>query len=140
MFKKIVFAYDFSSFSEHTLEYVKTMKSIGLKQVFLVTVIEYESLSVRPVSRKLDISEYKRKTEERLLPVKESLENEGIETFIEVEYGVASKTIVEIAKREKCDLIVIGAVGSGFSNSLLGSTAQNVIKISDVPILIVPAG
>lgn len=140
MFKKIVFAYDFSSFSERALEYVKTMKSIGLKQVFLVTVIEYESLSVRPVSRKLDISEYKRKTEERLLPVKESLENEGIETFIEVEYGVASKTIVEIAKREKCDLIVIGAVGSGFSNSLLGSTAQNVIKISDVPILIVPAG
>lgn len=140
MFKKIVFAYDFSSFSEHTLEYVKTMKSIGLKQVFLVTVIEYESLSVRPVSRKLDISEYKRKTEERLLPVKESLESEGIETFIEVEYGVASKTIAEIAKREKCDLIVIGAVGSGFSNSLLGSTAQNVIKISDVPILIVPAG
>ncbi len=139
MFKKIVIAYDFSSFSERALEYVKKMKSSGLKQVFLVTVIEYESLSVRPVSRKLDISEYKRKTAERLQPVKESLENEGIETFIEVEYGVASKTIVEVAKRENCDLIVIGAVGSGFSNSLLGSTAQNVIKISDVPILIVPA-
>lgn len=139
MFETVVLAYDFSHFSERAMKYVIDMKKVGLKRVIVVTVVEYESISVRPISRKLDIDEYKRRNEERLLHVKEAIEDEGLEVETVVEYGIASKSIIEIARNRKADIIVIGAMGTGFSNALIGSTAQNIIKISDIPVLIVPS-
>ncbi len=139
MFETVVLAYDFSHFSERAMKYVIDMKKVGLKRVIVVTVVEYESISVRPISRKLDIDEYKRRNEERLLHIKEAIEDEGLEVETVVEYGIASKSIIEIARNRKADIIVIGAMGTGFSNALIGSTAQNIIKISDIPVLIVPS-
>lgn len=139
MFETVVLAYDFSHFSERAMKYVIDMKKVGLKRVIVVTVVEYESISVRPISRKLDIDEYKRRNEERLLHIKEAIEDEGLEVETVVEYGIASKSIIEIARNRKADIIVIGAMGTGFSSALIGSTAQNIIKISDIPVLIVPS-
>lgn len=139
MFETIVFPYDFSNFSEKVADFIIKMKDSGTKKVIIVSVIEYETLSVRPISKELEIQEYKRKTRERLIPLREMLEISGYEVSIYVEYGIPSKTIIETANREHANLIVMGALGSGISNSLLGSTAQNVIKISNIPVLVVPA-
>lgn len=139
MFETVVFPYDFSNFSEKVAEFIIKMKDSGIRKVVVVSVIEYETLSIRPISKELEIQEYKKKTRERLIPLREMLEIAGYEVAIYVEYGIPSKTIIETANREKASLIVMGALGSGISNSLLGSTAQNVIKISNIPVLIVPA-
>ncbi len=139
MFNTIVFPYDFSRFSENAADFVVKLKEVGTKKIIIVSVVEYESFSPRPVSHELEINAYREKTRERLKPLREKFEKEGFEVRSFVEYGVASKTIVDEAVAESADLIVMGAIGSGVSHSLLGSTAQNVLKISTVPVLIVPA-
>lgn len=62
----------------------------------------------------------------------------GIEFEREVASGDPAHTIVDIAERFECDLIVMGARGSGLLRSaLLGSVSQAVLHASAVPVMIV---
>jgi len=122
-----------------TIPYVKEFRNFGTEKVILVTVLEYEGLSARLVSRSVELSEYKENTIKRIEPVKKELEKAGFKVEVFVDYGIASKVIVKKAVDENAELIIMGALGSGLASNLLGSTAQNVLKISPVPILIVPA-
>ncbi|MGB9694583.1 MAG: universal stress protein [Caldisericaceae bacterium] len=139
MFKTIVFSYDFSCFSESVVPYIKDMKSAGLERVVVVSVLEYGELYPRPVSKELELKEYKEKNRSRLDSVKDEFESVGIKVKLYVDYGIASKVISYVAVEEHADLIVMASIGAGFSHGLLGSTVQNVIKLSKVPVLIVPA-
>jgi nucleotide-binding universal stress UspA family protein len=139
MFKTIVFPYDFSRFSESVVPYIKNMKDTGLEKVIIVSVLEYGELYPRPVSKELELKEYKEKNKTRLDSVKEEFKNIDISIKLYVDYGIASKVISYVAMEEHADLIVMASIGAGFSHSLLGSTVQNVIKISQIPVLIVPA-
>jgi nucleotide-binding universal stress UspA family protein len=121
------------------IPYVKEFKNFGTEKVILVTVLEYEGLSARLVSRSVELSEYKENTIKRLEPVKKELEQVGLDVGVFVEYGIASKMIVKEAIEEKAGLIIMGALGSGLASNLLGSTVQNVLKISSIPVFIVSA-
>lgn len=53
-----------------------------------------------------------------------------------VELGPAAATVVELATREKSDLIVMGTHGrTGWSRALLGSTAEHVLRSAPCPVL-----
>lgn len=138
MFKTIVFSYDFSRFSESVVPYIKNMKDAGLEKVIIVSVLEYGELYPRPVSKELELREYKEKNRARLDLLKEEFKSINISVKLYVDYGIASKMISYVAMEEHADLIVMASIGAGFSHSLLGSTVQNVIKISQIPVLIVP--
>ncbi len=57
---------------------------------------------------------------------------------IEFISGLPPGRIVEFAKKEQAQLIVIGSCGrSGLSHILLGSVAERVAQISDIPVVIV---
>lgn len=48
-------------------------------------------------------------------------------------------TILDTAKKKKCDLIVMGTVGqSGLRGMLIGSTAHKVLSKSKIPVMVVP--
>ena len=54
--------------------------------------------------------------------------------------GKPSQGIVDIAKEWEADLIVMGTQGkTGLKRLLMGSTAENIIRLSDMPILVVPS-
>ncbi len=56
-----------------------------------------------------------------------------------VAHGKIADSILQIAKKEKCDLIVIGTHGrTTLEELLLGSTAHKLIKYSTIPIYIIP--
>jgi len=57
-----------------------------------------------------------------------------------IKYGAGAERIVEFAKSEGVDLIVMGARGIGFLEGLLGggSVADKVVKNTDVPVMLVP--
>jgi nucleotide-binding universal stress UspA family protein len=51
-----------------------------------------------------------------------------------------SHGIIKVAKDWQADLIVIGTLGkSGLKRVFLGSTAENTIRLSSIPILVIPA-
>lgn len=57
-----------------------------------------------------------------------------------VELGPPATAIVALARREKCDLIVMGTHGrTGWSRALLGSTAEQVLRSAPCAVLTVKA-
>jgi nucleotide-binding universal stress UspA family protein len=55
--------------------------------------------------------------------------------------GTPADEILEAARREDADLIVVGTRGAGnIARLLLGSTAQRVLRRARVPVLAVPSG
>jgi nucleotide-binding universal stress UspA family protein len=54
--------------------------------------------------------------------------------------GAPAREIVETARAEHCDLIVVGAQGStGMERMFLGSTAERVVRSAHCPVLTVQA-
>ncbi|MGZ3769307.1 MAG: universal stress protein [Bdellovibrio sp.] len=57
-----------------------------------------------------------------------------------IENGDPKKKIVEIAKEWKADFIIIGSHGrTGMNRILMGSVAENVLRHSSCPVIVVPA-
>lgn len=55
--------------------------------------------------------------------------------------GAAADVIVDVARREKIDLLVVGSHGmSGAERLIFGSTAEGVLRRTGTPVMIVPPG
>jgi nucleotide-binding universal stress UspA family protein len=55
-----------------------------------------------------------------------------------IKNGVPAETIVETAKEQNCDLIVMGTHGHGaITDVLIGSTAKWVVRQSLIPVLVI---
>ncbi|MEM2882040.1 MAG: universal stress protein [Candidatus Bathyarchaeia archaeon] len=62
----------------------------------------------------------------------------GVEVIAHMERGIPFNEIVRASRRIGADVIVMGTKGSHGSRSLLGSTAEGVIRYSGIPVLVVP--
>jgi nucleotide-binding universal stress UspA family protein len=68
------------------------------------------------------------------------LKSAGVDYEREVGGGDPAHTIVDIAERYRCDLIVMGARGtSALRSALLGSVSNEVLHSASVPVMIVKA-
>jgi nucleotide-binding universal stress UspA family protein len=55
-----------------------------------------------------------------------------------IESGEPSETIIETAKEQNCDLIVMATHGRGaIADVLIGSTAKRVVRNSPIPVLVI---
>jgi nucleotide-binding universal stress UspA family protein len=72
-----------------------------------------------------------------LKKIKVHLQDDSIQTL--VVSGNIADSILETAKKEKCQLIVVGTHSrNGLEELLLGSTAHKLLKHSTLPIYIIP--
>lgn len=62
----------------------------------------------------------------------------GVEVIAHMERGIPFNEIVRASRRIGADVIMMGTKGSHGSRSLLGSTAEGVIRYSGIPVLVVP--
>ena len=66
------------------------------------------------------------------------IEAAGVPYETEVGLGEVAPTLVDMAERCGCEMLVIGARGQGaISSALLGSVSQEVVHLSPVPVTIV---
>jgi nucleotide-binding universal stress UspA family protein len=57
-----------------------------------------------------------------------------------VEEGKPYETILKVASEWAADLIIIGTHGiTGLSHLLMGSVAENVVRHSEIPVMIIPS-
>jgi nucleotide-binding universal stress UspA family protein len=74
----------------------------------------------------------------RLAPAKRKLDAAGIKYKATVLVGPIAESIVKRAKDARCDIIYIGTRGmSDLGKALVGSTANKVVHIADIPVLLV---
>jgi nucleotide-binding universal stress UspA family protein len=91
-----------------------------------------------PIYREQEISSVRTHIEAEMLPLARQLQEQGIETRVEVAFGHPAEEIVRYAEQEKVDLIAMCTHGrSGISRWILGSVADKVLRGTHLPILLI---
>jgi len=138
--KKILWATDFSDEAQEALLYAEAMakafraKLIALHVVpdFSPAFYDFASALKGEIGRR--VATVKNGARKKLETLSKS---KGISLDIIIQEGTASKKIIEVAEREKADLIVLGRRGlSAIEKLFIGSVANQVLRNSPVPILI----
>lgn len=138
--KRILVPIDFSPSSHKALEAATELAEKFHAAIILVHVVPgHPALNlVDSINEAAIITEAKAYAEERFQTSKAALEGKkiAVQSFIEVDNDVAG-SILEIMDREKADLIVISTHGvSGWYPSVFGSTTQKLVKLADVPLML----
>ncbi len=144
MYKRILVPLDGSKLSENALEHVRAVaQGYPVDMVILLRVVEPMLVDVKDFIG----AESARKTEEKLEAdakkylntIARDLKKDGIpvKTHLEVD-GEPAEKILEIAKEEKIDLIVMSTHGrSALLHWIFGSVAHKVVVHSSIPILLI---
>lgn len=137
---RVVYATDFSDHSNRVLNVLMRYKNL-ISEVVIVRVINVHRLSFPFVNVKEAIENEMRFAQEKILEITEFLDDYGIKSerfYIPV--GDPAEEIVRIAEDENADLILMGRRGRSLKKILLGSVAENVSRMSKVPVLVVKDG
>ena len=132
IFSDILIAVDFSKNSENVINYVLNLKPL-VKRVILVYV-----------SQEDESTDYIEKVKSKLEEYKNILEKKEIEAQYCIYYGKVVEKILEAAKKHNVSLIAMGITGKDeeekrrFNFLFIGSTAQKVVSLSDLPVLLIP--
>jgi nucleotide-binding universal stress UspA family protein len=138
MYKNIVLAYDGSKFSNKALqEAINIAKSSGGSLLILSVVDitdEFESeapgLTDKMAGKLLKLAQ---KALEKAATAK-------VKAKVEVHVGDAYEMIVDISKKKKADIIVMGSHGrTGLTRLLMGSVTSRVIGHAPCSVLVVKA-
>ncbi len=138
--KKILVPQDFSEYSLHALKYAVTFAELFRSELIVLHIVEpivYPAdFSFGQVSIPAMEEEIRRHSEEQLTDLVAKEIPSGIKATPIIRIGKPFIEIVEVAKSESTDLIVISSHGrTGMDHVLFGSTADKVVRKAPCPVL-----
>ncbi|NUU59109.1 universal stress protein [Paenibacillus agri] len=142
LFSKILLAYDGSKASNQALERaIELAKVTPGSSLHVVHAFDFprffigEALAPLPASVNKEYYDLAVKTTEE---VKGRLEAEGLNAHVELLQGSPAEVILNYAKENGADVIVIGSRGlGGIREFVLGSVSHNVVQSARIPVLVV---
>ena len=141
MFKKILFATDFSDVSQKAVKYIKQLKGAGAQEVIVLHVIDEKELLVlsRVPDQYLQIkAQMEKEIAKEMAVVEADMTAEGFRVKLKVKTGKPFTEIMMTAADEKVSIIVVGSHGrSNIEEMLMGSVSENVIRHAKVPLLVI---
>jgi nucleotide-binding universal stress UspA family protein len=139
--KKILIPVDFTEMSENAALQASEMAKLLNAEIYLLHVIpsngHYSALNLeKPTPAKI-INEVERSINEKMEDFKNRIAKKtGITPKVTVYTGNVVNRIIEFSHREKIDQIIMGTHGaSGYKEMFLGSNAQRVVTLSEIPVL-----
>jgi nucleotide-binding universal stress UspA family protein len=136
-FKKILIPIDGSVYSEKCLERACELGDAFNSDLILIYVVE-KSLPINLLDRKEYLNILRKFGNNILEKANKKLLKKGITAKIFLKEGNIVNEIEKIAKKEKCDIIVVGNKGLGsVSRLLLGSVSNKISQSSSCSVLIV---
>lgn len=142
-FETILMPTDFSTPSQHALEYAVALAKQSGAAIHLVHVVAYpieiasfaEAYYVEYAGLRKQVTE---DVERQLAALAKTIP--GLTVTTEVLEGAPARAIVAAARDRNCQLIVMGTHGRGaFSHLVLGSVAERVVRTAACPVLTVSA-
>ena len=134
-FGKILWPTDFSENAAVAFNYVKKLREAGAEEAVLVHVQDERAMRHRSPER---LAEFDRVDEKRLAEYAGELERVGYAVKVRLERGHPVAKTLEAAEAEDVGCIVMGSHGRGaIAEVLLGGTAENVVRRSRRPVLVV---
>ncbi|HEV6966048.1 MULTISPECIES: universal stress protein [Roseateles] len=143
MFKRILVPTDGSDITAHAVDTAIQLAKVHGAQLLTLSVMEpfpYSAVSeIQPVPPQEFLDAQRRVATQRVEAVSAAAAAQGLSCQAHtVEALHAWEAIVEHAKREGADLIVMASHGrKGLASLLLGSEAQKVLTHIELPVLIV---
>ena len=149
--KKILIAIDDSKISEHAAAYGFDIARLYNAEVGLVHIVEpvmlppagTDVMTGTPfegtVANDFEMIKAQAESSENIL--EKTADKFGTELKVThfTQYGSTAGGIIDCGREFKADLIVLGTHGrTGLDRLLMGSTAEHVVRHSDVPVLVVP--
>jgi len=145
-YKKILFCTDFSENADHAFEYAYGVAKRDEGLLYILHVIpknpheEYTAVYLgsetaekirHGILENLD-ADYQAHYASKIEP--------GVSFEIVTKSGREDEEILDLAKKEQVDLIVMGTHGrTGVEHIFFGSVAEKVIRQSHIPVLIIPS-
>ncbi len=134
---KVFFAADGSAFTKKALTFLVRNKNLLGKGDELVVVHVQHAISAQ-IERKLgsaEVTAYQAKQAAAILkPIKKFLDKHVVKYRCGWVVGTAARQIIDFSKRERVQMIVMGAHGYGLlSRMFMGSVAQRVSAESETP-------
>jgi nucleotide-binding universal stress UspA family protein len=155
MFAKILVPLDGSELSEKALAMAQNLASASDTSIHLMQVISLRpELDARRGSggESITVLEMVQDAARRLIEVQTArgkeyleglavqLQKAGINVTTVIREGAADENIVEYAKEQEIDLIVMSTHGrSGFKRFFVGSVTDRIIRSGETPVLVLPA-
>jgi nucleotide-binding universal stress UspA family protein len=136
-FKNILVPIDGSVYSEKSLERASEFVDAFGSSITLIYVVE-KSIPINLLDRKEYLEILRKFGTNVLEKANKKLSKKGITAKISLKEGNIVNEIEKIAKKEKCDLIIVGNKGLGsVSRLLLGSVSNKISQSSSCSVLIV---
>jgi nucleotide-binding universal stress UspA family protein len=137
-FKTLLFHTRFRELAFNSLKTVLELKAAGLKKVVLAHVIPREDVAFVPYGGTLKEDE-KRIREEARIKFEDWIQTIGdpqVEFHQRIEMGAANPEILDMAKAEKADLIVVGRKKrTTLEKVYVGTHILDILRRSEIPVL-----
>ena len=143
MYKIILVPLDMSARAERILPHVEDLAHRYDAKVIFLYVLEPNNGIVGPNGSEVNLSEEvvrkrKNEAENYLASWQGEFREKGITARTRLEYGPVVATIINVAEREKADLIAMASHGrGGLSRVFYGSVAAGVLQRVDRPLFLV---
>lgn len=139
---KILIGIDGSDCSRAAVQFVRKLAwPAGTRAIVASAVqpvvVAYTELYVTPSSEEM-LAEERRSHEEMVSMAEHDLREVGLRTDARVLEGDPRESLVQMAKAEKVDLIIVGSHGrSGLAKLVMGSVASHVVTHAPCSVLVV---
>lgn len=137
-FETLLFHTRFRELAFNSLKNLIELKTAGLKKVVLAHVIPREDVAFVPYGGTLKEDENRMREEARLKfdDWIRTIGDPQLEFCQRIEVGAANADILEMAKQEKVDMIVVGRKKrTALEKVYVGSHVLDILRRSDVPVL-----
>ncbi|QKQ98642.1 universal stress protein [Candidatus Nanohaloarchaea archaeon] len=137
MYDKILVPTDGSDRSEKALEMAETVAETHSAELHIVNVIDQRNDNLNGMAPSA-VNQLEKARIEMVEDQQEEAEEEGLDVKADVVHGVPHEEIADYVEEHDIDGIIIGSTGNtGIDNLLLGSTADKVLRTTDVPVTVV---
>jgi nucleotide-binding universal stress UspA family protein len=137
---RIMIAVDGSELALDAVRHGVALARKGLQAQFILAHVQDEASLFELATQDADMiaAASVEAAQHLMAPAVAILEAAGQPCETEVGLGEAAATLVDMAERNGCDLLLIGARGLGsLRGALLGSVSQAVVSLSAIPVTIV---
>jgi nucleotide-binding universal stress UspA family protein len=136
--RNILVPMDGSRAALHALEYAAKRFRDSDNTCLLILTVQPRLPSSRTVTKAMIAEYHERQSEDALAPARALVEKHGSVAQFYSRLGDPATEIAAFAKRTRCAEIIMGTRGLGrVSGMLLGSVAQKVISLAQVPVVLV---
>lgn len=132
--KKIICPIDFSGLSRKALQYANEFARLSNGEVFLVGVVENDPT----INYSHGLETERAETQKKLETLVDEEQMAGVVADYAIYEGFPEESILDYAKRQEADIIIMGSHGRrGLKRMILGSVAEQIVRRSPCPVLVV---